>query len=452
MCHFSTINPHFFNLRHPFEYERRLNCVDCAEKLASAAGHSFSAGIHYVSAKTKRVLHKTAQVDWATCTKVIIIGLLFFSLIVGAAAASATQPRDKQFNSVAKSPQTVSQISIPPPASLCQLNRDIECRHENERTTLDSATQESYLKAYLSVELSPETLARKIVVADSTNHRLLLDILFEMHMERGESESYIDFVLKHPGLTFALSNLEMGTEARAVYTSNQIVVSERLIHASRDKIKAKLYHELWHMYQVYINSFYNDPRNYLINQLKELILPYYKASEKSFLKIIEEGKKRLSNPVIQKSQLHLFDSYVPRPFFVNMPLSNFQALQPQLADFWTKHSRNTLAPLTTTSDNETFSFFVKSYSIEGQNVALTCYSLANLQDKPGAFVSDLRLTLRTHHQDYKNDIHYNDLGEIDAVLQEFDQKQIDIFFPERRRFHDRKLEKMWEQAKTMPRA
>ncbi|MCE5318634.1 MAG: hypothetical protein LLG04_14880 [Parachlamydia sp.] len=466
MCHnsqFFTLNPHFFNLRHPYGYEKRLNCMDCIKKLAGAARDSFCSGTQHVSNRVKRACHKATQVNSATCVKIIVIGLLFFSLIAAAGAVSTTppprnspakQPQEARQNPVIPLPDSYLTMNIPEDGNDMTFAREdiaVELRESgHSHASLVLHTQEAFIQECLAVELTSEVLARKILVSDPSERNFLRDILTEMRYERGVHEFYVDFVLKQPGLTFAIGQIEEGTEARAIFTKNQILVSERLIHASRDKIKYKLFHELWHFYQLYINADYKNPLIFSIAEIKKLILPYYNTSEKQFLKMIEMGKRRLSNPVIQKSQLHLFDNYEPRQFFVNMPLSNFQKLQPNLDAFWAKNTKNALAPITSTSDNETFSFFVKSYSIEGQNAALICHSSENIQDKPNAFLSDLRLTLRTHHQNYQDDVHYNDLGEIDAVLQEFDQKQIYLFFPERRRFHERKFEKMRERVKAMP--
>lgn len=375
--------PQFFSYRRKDGDEHRLSCMDYIKKVGNAASHSLCLGAEYIATGTRRAFARGAftRTELSSYSKIIAISLAFFLLIALAGAASAAQPRNGPSSQLKQnSAQALRENAIPITPESYQKQRGIcdrnGCDLADSQAPLVPRTHADSLKEWLSAPITRDRLAKKVAVTERSKRNLLLNLLSEMRQERGAHEFYVDFVLQHPGLTFAVRPLAEGTEAETIFAHNQIVISDRLMHAARQKIKNKLYHELWHMYYFYVNANYSDPRMFSPSEIRQFIIPYLNASEKAFGNIIEQGKRRLSSAVIPQSQIDLFKNYEPREFMMHVSLSQFQNLKPAIETFLKK---NSLAPITFTINNQELPLYALNYSIEGQKVALICFSTNHLQ-------------------------------------------------------------------------
>ena len=90
-----TINPHFFRLSRPHGYENHRNGYDCVQTVAEAAGTAVVKGAQIAGtaalkgavATGRAIRNASRNVDSASCLKVMLFCLLFFTVCAAAAVA-----------------------------------------------------------------------------------------------------------------------------------------------------------------------------------------------------------------------------------------------------------------------------------------------------------------------------------------------------------------------------
>lgn len=319
-------------------------------------------------------------------------------------------------------------------------------------------------------------LSSKIMLANQNERDKILDMLFKAREMRGIAEPYIDFVLKHPTLKFIvvnniINNVESNTiMAGYVPAENTIKLTRPLMRADINKQVQTICHELWHAYQALLNTHFKSPDmirsperlNVIANPY--VIEPKNPFSMKRFLEVIKLGKNRIQaiHGAFARANTHEIHNYrrlytdklkdyQAKVFFVHMPEKE---MLPFMSTLDTNVKLGHLSELQVKNDKTGFhwNYYVKSYSKHRNGyLILRCYSLQDFTNPLKAFVSDVMLThLGIEKPEEKIFREYTELSEIDASLQEFSRKHVDLFYPERREYHNQRFQQMLLKASTLP--